>query len=67
MIAEAEKPPRWRTAARKAIDTWSPTLEASVAEAIERGFREGIVFAAKAADAKGQSELARELRAAART
>jgi len=66
MIAEVEKPPRWRAAARKALDTWAPTLENSVAEAIERGYREGIVFAAKAADAKGQPELARELRVAAR-
>jgi hypothetical protein len=67
MTAEAEKPSRWRAAARKALDTWGPSLEASVAEAIEHGYREGIVFSAKAADAKGQAELARELRAAART
>jgi hypothetical protein len=65
--ANVERVSRWRLAARKAHDLWAPTLEASVASAIERGYREGIVFSAKVADAKGEPELARELRAAART
>ena len=66
MTAEVEKRSRWAAAARKALDTWAPSLEASVAQAIERSYQEGLIFSARAADAKGQAELARELRAAAR-
>lgn len=51
-MAETKKASRWRAAARKALDTWAPSLETSVAEAIERGYIEGIVFSAKAADTK---------------
>jgi hypothetical protein len=67
MVLETKGPSRWRAAARKAIDIWAPSLEASVADAIERGYQDGIIFSAKAADSKGQAELARELRATARS
>lgn len=59
-------PARWRAAARKAIGTWAPSLEVSVAKAIETAYQDGIIVGARAADAKGQIDLARELRAAAR-
>jgi hypothetical protein len=64
--AVTERRTWWNAMARKALDTWAPSLEVSVAQAIERSYQEGIIFSAKAADAKGQIELARELRAVAR-
>jgi hypothetical protein len=49
---------RWELAARKALDTWGPSSEVSVALAIEEGYRDGLKRAATFIEEKGQRELA---------
>jgi hypothetical protein len=53
---------RWELAARKALDTWGPSNEVSVALAIEDGYKDGLKRAAAFIDEKGQRELAAMLR-----
>lgn len=55
---------RWELAARTALDQWSGSAELNVAAAIEEAYGQGIAFAAKFIEGKGQQELARMLRAA---
>jgi hypothetical protein len=49
---------RWEQAARKALDIWRPSSEASVALEIEKGYRDGLKRAAALVEEKGQRELA---------
>ena len=53
---------RWEQAARKALDTWGPSSEASVAVAIEQGYRDGLKRAAAFVEEKGQREIAMMVR-----
>jgi len=49
---------RWELEARKALDSWGPSSEASVAIAIEQGYVDGLKRAAAFVEEKGQRELA---------
>jgi hypothetical protein len=49
---------RWERAARKALDSWTPSAEASVAIAIEEAYVKGLRRAAAFVAEKGQPELA---------
>jgi hypothetical protein len=53
---------RWELAARKALDNWRPSSEASVAAAIEEGYGDGLKRAAQLIEEKGQRELAAMVR-----
>jgi hypothetical protein len=49
---------RWELAARKALDNWGSSAEASVALAIEGAYVDGLKRAAAFVEEKGQRELA---------
>jgi hypothetical protein len=55
----------WEVRARKALDTWGPTSETSVATAIETAYVDGLKRAATFLEEKGQRELAAMVRALA--
>jgi hypothetical protein len=48
----------WRQRARKALDSWAPNSESSVAAAIQDAYHDGIRRAAAFLDQKDQHELA---------
>jgi len=49
---------RWEVAARKALDNWGLSAEASVTVAIEEAYVDGLRRAAAFVEEKGQPELA---------
>lgn len=57
----------WRIEARRALDSWAPSPELCVAEALERAFERGVQFAAGVLEKENHPDLARTVRAAART
>jgi len=64
---QLEEPPRdktlWEKRARIALDRWGPAgSEESVADELQRAYRDGMRHAASVAEKGGHSELGMELR-----